>query len=260
MKTIRSKLTYANVMSTIAVFLLLGGGAAFAASKLGKNSVGTKQIKNNAVTAAKIKKGTITGAQIKSGSLSGTQVNASTLGTVPTAQTANAANSATTATTASNLAGYTRKGMTRLVAAATGSYKEGLENAPQTAFFTSGPFTVYAQCFAWGTQTDAVFSIKTSLNGAIFDSDGGEASGDPYYLDTNTEAEKRELLDESADTNEAVFEGSGDSEFDAMAPDGTTIKGDLQIGVKDGTLAAGNGIYGEGNACLFAGDLMTLNG
>jgi hypothetical protein len=88
MRTIRRKLTYANVMSTIAVFLLLGGGAAFAASKLAKNSVGTKQIKNNAVTAAKIKKGTITGAQIKSGSLTGTQVNASTLGTVPAAATA----------------------------------------------------------------------------------------------------------------------------------------------------------------------------
>ncbi len=50
MRRIRGKLTYANVMSTIAVFLLLGGGAAFAASKLAKNSVGTKQIKNGSVT------------------------------------------------------------------------------------------------------------------------------------------------------------------------------------------------------------------
>jgi hypothetical protein len=92
MRPIRSRLTYANVMSTIAVFLLLGGGAAFAASKLGKNSVGTKQIKNGAVTAAKIKKGTITSAQVKSGSLTGTQVNASTLGTVPAATSAGTAN------------------------------------------------------------------------------------------------------------------------------------------------------------------------
>ncbi|MGA8746506.1 MAG: hypothetical protein WB507_11665 [Solirubrobacterales bacterium] len=89
MRRIKGKLTYANVMSTMAVFLLLGGGAAFAGTKLGKNSVGTKQIKKGAVTAAKIKSGSITGTQIKSGSLTGTQVNASTLGTVPTAQTAN---------------------------------------------------------------------------------------------------------------------------------------------------------------------------
>ncbi len=74
MRAIRSKLTYANVMSTLAVFLLLGGGAAFAASKLGKNSVGTKQIKNNAVTAAKIKKNSVTTAKIKAGSVTSSQI------------------------------------------------------------------------------------------------------------------------------------------------------------------------------------------
>ncbi len=52
MKQIRKRLTYANVMSSIAVFLVLGGATAFAAGKLGKNRVGTKQLKNNAVTGA----------------------------------------------------------------------------------------------------------------------------------------------------------------------------------------------------------------
>ncbi len=33
MRTIRSKLTYANVMVTILAFIALGGGTAFAASK-----------------------------------------------------------------------------------------------------------------------------------------------------------------------------------------------------------------------------------
>ncbi len=94
MRTIRNRLTYANVMSTIAVFLLLGGGAALAAGRLGKNTVGTKQIKNNAVTAAKIKKGTITG----------TQINLAKLGTVPSATNAATANAATTAGTANALA------------------------------------------------------------------------------------------------------------------------------------------------------------
>src|SRR6186997_934553 len=54
MKRVRSKLTYANVISTLCLFLLLGGGA-YAASQLPKNSVGPKQIKNNAVTGKKIK-------------------------------------------------------------------------------------------------------------------------------------------------------------------------------------------------------------
>jgi Collagen triple helix repeat (20 copies) len=52
---IRVQLSYANVMSTIAVFIVLGGGA-YAATTLPKNSVGTKQIKNGAVTKAKLAK------------------------------------------------------------------------------------------------------------------------------------------------------------------------------------------------------------
>ncbi len=50
MKSVRKRLTYANVMSSIAVFLVLAGGTAFAASQLGKESVGTKQLKKEAVS------------------------------------------------------------------------------------------------------------------------------------------------------------------------------------------------------------------
>ena len=103
MKQIRNRLTYANVMSSIAVFLVIGGGAAFAA--LGKNTVGTKQLKNNAVTTAKIKKEAVATAKIKGAAIdasklanesvttekiakdavTGEKVNEATLGTVPNA-------------------------------------------------------------------------------------------------------------------------------------------------------------------------------
>jgi hypothetical protein len=96
MKTIRKRITYANVMSSIAVFLVIGGATAFAA--LGKNTVGPKQIKKNAVTTAKIKnnavttnkvkKNAVTGGKVKDGSLSGADINLSTLGTVPSASNA----------------------------------------------------------------------------------------------------------------------------------------------------------------------------
>lgn len=73
MKQIRKRLTYANVMSSIAVFLVLGG-AAFAAIKLPKNSVGAKQLKNNAVTSAKVKDGSLLGSDFAAGQLpAGTQ-------------------------------------------------------------------------------------------------------------------------------------------------------------------------------------------
>jgi hypothetical protein len=65
----RPKLTYANVMSTIAVFLVLCGGAAYAAGHLGKNTVGTKQLKKNSVTTAKIKNGAVTPAKLSSETL-----------------------------------------------------------------------------------------------------------------------------------------------------------------------------------------------
>lgn len=69
MKQIRKRLTYANVVSSLALFLVLGGATAFAAAQLGKNTVGSKQLKNNAVTAAKIKNGAVTGAKIKNGAV-----------------------------------------------------------------------------------------------------------------------------------------------------------------------------------------------
>ena len=81
LKSIRGQLTYANVMSTIAVFLILGGATAFAASQLPKNSVGTKQLKKNAVTTAKIKKDAVTGGQVKDGSLTGADVADGSLAT-----------------------------------------------------------------------------------------------------------------------------------------------------------------------------------
>lgn len=107
----RPKLTFANVISCLALFIALGGLAV--AAGLPKNSVGTKQLKKNAVTAAKIKNGAvgaakiqngaiggakiqdraITGAQIADGSLTGAQVKASTLGIVPSAERANRADS-----------------------------------------------------------------------------------------------------------------------------------------------------------------------
>jgi hypothetical protein len=99
MNRLKPRLNYANVVATLALFIAVGCGSAFAASQLGKKTVGTKQLKKNAVTPAKIrrnavttakvKKQAITAAKVENGTLTGAQINASTLGTVPTAQQAN---------------------------------------------------------------------------------------------------------------------------------------------------------------------------
>ena len=92
MKAIRARLSYANVVATLALVLALGG-VSYAAVKLPKNSVGTKQIKKNAVTGAKVKKHTLTGKDI----------NLKKLGTVPSARSAKTADTATSAAIASSL-------------------------------------------------------------------------------------------------------------------------------------------------------------
>jgi hypothetical protein len=51
---LRPKLTYANVMVTLLAFLVLGGGAAYAATQVAENSVGARQLRQNAVTASKL--------------------------------------------------------------------------------------------------------------------------------------------------------------------------------------------------------------
>jgi hypothetical protein len=61
-------------MSTIAVFLLLGGATAFAATKIGanqikSNSIKTGKIVKEAVTTSKIKNGAVNGVKIRDGSV-----------------------------------------------------------------------------------------------------------------------------------------------------------------------------------------------
>ncbi len=95
----KGRLTYANVMSTIAVFGMLATGSAFAASQ-----IGTKDIKNGAVTASKLHQSAVSTQKIKNGAvyrgegwpsqtLTGANIIASSLGSVPSANHANNADS-----------------------------------------------------------------------------------------------------------------------------------------------------------------------
>lgn len=68
MKKITRQLTFANVVACIALFVALGG-ASYAALKLPKNSVGTKQLKKNAVTSAKVKNGSLLAQDFKPGQI-----------------------------------------------------------------------------------------------------------------------------------------------------------------------------------------------
>jgi hypothetical protein len=87
----RSRLTYANVVSTLALFLALGGGAAMA--------------KQHFLNGKRIKPGTIPANRIKKHSLTSTQIKVSKLGTVAKATHALTADQATHAAGADTLGG-----------------------------------------------------------------------------------------------------------------------------------------------------------
>jgi hypothetical protein len=59
---VRQRLSYSNVIATMALFIALGGVAV--AAGLPRNSVGPKQLKRGAVTAAKIRKQAVTSAKL----------------------------------------------------------------------------------------------------------------------------------------------------------------------------------------------------
>ena len=103
MKKIRKRITYANVMSSIAVFLVLGGASAYAAKKIGSNeikgnSITTGKIKKEAVTKAKLKKasvdsskladGAVTTSKLANDAVTGDKANEATFGQVPSAANA----------------------------------------------------------------------------------------------------------------------------------------------------------------------------
>lgn len=102
MKSLLRHITYANVMSTLAVFLLLGG-TAFAAgmisgSRLKNNSVSGKKLKpgsvsnsklrTNAVTNSKVRAATLTGSRLASNTLTDREVNMAKLGKIASAASA----------------------------------------------------------------------------------------------------------------------------------------------------------------------------
>jgi hypothetical protein len=99
---ITQRLTYANVMSTLALFAALGTGSAWAAGQ-----IGTAGIKDGAVTTAKLHAKAVTQAKVAPNALTGANIVESSLAQVPSAKTADTATSANHAASADTAASAT---------------------------------------------------------------------------------------------------------------------------------------------------------
>jgi hypothetical protein len=65
----RPRLTYANVVATLAHVLAIGGGTVYAAIHLGKDSVRSKNIAAGAVKSSDLGKNAVTGPKVKNGTI-----------------------------------------------------------------------------------------------------------------------------------------------------------------------------------------------
>jgi hypothetical protein len=86
----------AMIVGIIALIVALTGTAFAGGVKLGKNSVGTKQLKSKAVTGQKIANNAVNGAKVANGSITGDDINLNELGTVPAAGSSAQAGNANT--------------------------------------------------------------------------------------------------------------------------------------------------------------------
>jgi hypothetical protein len=172
MKRIRPRLSYANVVSTICLFVLLGGGA-YAASKLPRNSVGTKQLKKNAVKGPKVANRSLTAVDIR-----GPVDRAESAARADRASSADRAASADHAASADLLGGSPPAAFlpSANVARASSavSIGGGGRNDP---LLTVGPLTLGANCENTGLEVYVRITASTTASGgrAVWGSSGGSA-------------------------------------------------------------------------------------
>jgi hypothetical protein len=125
--------------------------------------------------------------------------------------------------------------------------------APRITLLRHGPLTIYGKCFDDGAGNIVARTyIRTSKSNAVFAADNGEQNGDPPlgYLNPGDLEADRILDASSVGANDADVEDPDDTAFVA-AQGKTALEGDQLIAAKQGTLPAGNGIYGAGDRCLF---------
>lgn len=244
MNQIRKRLTYANVMSSIAVFLVLGGATALAAG-LAKNSVGSKQLKKNAVTTAKIKKNAVTTPKIKNGAISGAKINLSTLGTVPSASHAGSADSANNANHANNADNATNAANVASVR----TFSVGANDESMVSLVKTDNFELMGICDTAGTfdpPGTQYEDVGTSF--VIYN-----RSNSPAYADSSDDEDDSLTLNQGIVFN---YDDNGDG-GSAMSVDGHFLSApswaNLQADVEDIESPKPSDEYPFATTCHFAG-------
>jgi len=195
------RLTYANVVSTLALFAALGGSA-YAATE-----ISGRQIINGTITAGKLKPHTLTGKQL----------NMKELGTVRSASEAASATNAATATNADALGGISASGYALASSFATFgpvtlSFPTDVNVDGTQTLFQSGPFTFTGHCVEeWPDAAMAYVTVATT-------EPNSSASGASV-------SQTQESVPLNPGSPATIISGTPVSTYAVWAPDGTTISG-----------------------------------
>jgi hypothetical protein len=228
-RRISRRLSYSNVIATLALFIALGG-VSWAAVKLPKNSVTTKTIKKGAVTNVKIKRSavdsrtiknsSIVGADIKPGTLTGTQINLGSLGVVPAAATANDQFHVT---------------KTSLATATDAVEATARAAATEVPLASNSQVSIYGKCFKVGAALRFETYGRTTANGAL--QSGGSISDNLYgddALNTATAEDQRQITSDSTGSPGADNDYSYGSVI--LGPDGKGLSFQLTAFGRNGAV------------------------
>jgi hypothetical protein len=237
----------ALLLAMIALVLAMSGAAI-----AGSGKVKTNDIKNGAVTKKKLAKGSVGSPQIIGKSIKGNRLKD---GAIKSEQVA------ADGLDSSNIADYKTFPQVRVAATDGATLAAARTAAPETELFTKGQLTVYAKCLHDTSGTGEVrgeIYIRSSADGGVLSGSGvgtGQLpNGDADLLNTTTPETDRIADFESVAAANAGSFGTGSSS--AATPDGTSLRLLDTIGVKQGALAPTNGVFGDGNVCLFALDAL----
>ncbi len=218
-------------------------GKSIKGNRLKDGAVKSKQLAENAVSNKKVEAQAITADKVKDGSLTGKQVAAEGI-------------------SSGNISDYAVIGnatgpFVKLAATDAATAAAGRSDAPAAELFKKGQLTVTAKCFrdTAGNDVYAEVYAGTSTDGATFTSFtdallGGNAAAD--FLNDDSALADRQIATVSAGATSANM---GVSSFGANGVDGTALNGQVTAAAKNGALAGGNGVYGDGNVCIFSGQI-----
>ena len=132
--------------------------------------------------------------------------------------------------------------------------------APETTLFTKGDLTVYGEVLPRHDDRRRPIGeiyVATATNGAVFNGAADDLPGRQRATDClNTDtAEVDRAVDDCRRSAGRTTPTFNEAEFTLIGAGRDDLIGQTTVGAKHGTLAGGNGVYGEGNVCLFGGEI-----